>query len=412
VYRFVASDEIDINSISIALLNYLCATKAKERFLIRLNGTKNKEETQDELLEILSLFGIQYDALYYKSQNRKFYHQCAAQLLSSAKAFSCFCTQEQLSSNQNGQYDGRCERLSDEEVLNNESPFTIRIKKPKEPISFTDLIKGEFTYRPQDIDSFVILHQDKTPTNDFATAVDDMLQGVSFVIQNEKELPSIPKQNHIRQSLGYSEKITFASLKSITSEDAQIYQIKWLLNEGFLPQAILNYLLLIYTKAPSKIFTLKEALKWFDFSLIKETPEQFDLEKLRLINAEHLRHLDSTKLGALLDFSGEDFGKIAKLYVDKFPTLKELKPQIHAVFEPKNSIDSLDKEFELLKNSIKNAPFFDDFKEFKTYLQINTKLNEQVFDKLLYKLLTGSQDGPKLEEIYPLIKNYLKEIIR
>jgi glutamyl-tRNA synthetase len=413
MYRFAISplENIDINTFVIALLNYLCAKKENIRFLVRINdGTNVKNQANtDEILDTLASFGINYDALFYQSQNRKFYHQCAAQLLTNAKAFSCFCTDEDLQSNP---YDGKCEKLSNEEVLNNESPFTIRIKKPNESIIITDFFKTKSSFDPQSVDSFIILNHDKSPTNDFATAIDDMLQGVSFVIQNDALSQSIPKQEHIRQSLGYTDKITFASLEPIPCKGGQIYTIKWLLDEGFLPQAIANYLLLLDFKAPCEIFTIQEALEWFDFSSILASKEQFDLERLRQINSKHIGLLDPTYLGALLDFSGEDFGKIAKLFLNQAPTLKELKPLVQAIFAPKIAPIGFENQFQILKKTIQNAKYFEDFTDFKIHLETTTKLEGEDFNKPLYALLVGTHDGPKLEALYPLIKNYLKEIIR
>ena len=138
----------------------------------------------------------------------------ALQLMTQKKAFACFCSDSKLEelkeeSIKKGiafRYDGFCETLSDETVLNTNAPFTVRLKKPDHNIKFTDLLKGDFEYAPFDVDSFIILRQDKTPTYNYACSVDDMLMDISMVIRGEDHVSNTPKQIHIRESLGYTKR--------------------------------------------------------------------------------------------------------------------------------------------------------------------------------------------------------------
>jgi len=130
---------------------------------------------------------------------------------------------------------------------------------------------------------FVIIKSNKLPTNDFANAIDDMSAGVSTIIQDKKHLLSIPRQIHIRQELGFVENIEYAHLPTILEKDenSKQYLVKWLLQEGYLPDAIINYLLTLGYKTPKKIFYLPDAIEWLDISKFSKQSEFFDIEKLK-----------------------------------------------------------------------------------------------------------------------------------
>ncbi|MBF0983635.1 MAG: glutamate--tRNA ligase, partial [Campylobacter sp.] len=190
MYRFAPSPtgDMHIGNLRAAIFNYICSLQDKSGFILRIEDTdtaRNIEGKDQEIIEILKRFGISWQSLYYQSKNLKFHQQFAAKLLSEKKAFCCFCSEEELEAKKQAakdageayRYDGHCEYLNDEEVLNCEKPFTIRLKKPDHALEFTDAIKGHISFEPQNIDSFVIMRADKTPTYNFACACDDMMQG-------------------------------------------------------------------------------------------------------------------------------------------------------------------------------------------------------------------------------------------
>jgi glutamyl-tRNA synthetase len=342
--------------------------------------------------------------VYYQSDNLKFHHQIAADLLSKGKAFSCFCSQETLKekqrkaqeNNQPYRYDGTCETLSNAEVLDNEAPFVIRIKTPH-----------------QTLDNEILLHYDKTPTRVFACAVDDMLQGIGHVIREEDCITDMPMEEHIRHSLGYEADMHYVHVSPLSSHDQEkVPCVTALLEQGFLPEAIANYLLLLGSTPPSEVFTLNEACTWFNLTSLSTSPAHFNKDKLYQLNREHIKRMDEAKLAGVLDFSGEDFGKLAKVYTNEAFTLSELKPRLHAIFSPKPSLEGHEAECDRLFEALENLPYCEDFATFKTMLTEATGLKDASFDTPLRHLLTGALKGPALGEIYPYIKPYLKEIIR
>ena len=427
MYRFAPSPtgDMHIGNLRVALFNFICSQQKKEKFIIRIEDTDKEHNIagkDQEILEMLNLFGITYDEVLYQSENLKFHRQLGSKLLMDGNAFSCFCTSKELEQKKvqskeakiTYQYDGTCKKLTDNEVIANENPFVIRIKEPKKAVQFTDMIKGNMTFEPKDIDDFEILKVDKTPTNNFACAIDDMLHNIGVIIREESHLSNTPKQELIRQYLGYTDKIEYAHLPSILSnsdKEDDISNIKWLLEEGFLPSAIINYLILIGNKTPTEIFTLPQAIEWFDIKNISNEQVRFNLEKLRELNREHIKLLHPLELSKFIGYSSKDIGELAKIYLEEASTINEIKVKIDTIFATKACEDFVE-EFEILKKVAKELPYTKEFEAFKVSLGEKSGLKGEKFLKPLNCLLTGAKSGPNLSDIYPYIKNYLGEIIK
>uniref|UniRef100_UPI004047F948 glutamate--tRNA ligase n=1 Tax=Aliarcobacter sp. TaxID=2321116 RepID=UPI004047F948 len=431
--RFAPSPTEDINiaSLRVAIFNYILSKQLNEDLLIRIEDIDTEkiiEGKDKEIIEILNLFSIEYKSIVHQSDSLKYHQKIALQLMSQKKAFACFCSDDKLNelkekSEKEGKvftYDGFCETLSDETVLNTNAPFTVRIKKPDENIKFIDGIKGEFDFSNLEVDSFTILRQDKKPTYNYACAIDDMIMDISFVIREEKHIVNTPKQIHIRNSLGYTKEINYIHLpiilnaktnKEITKED-NVNSVKHLIDEGFLPSAIANYLVLIGNKTPNEIFTLEEAISWFDIKNISKENVKFDIEELKLINRKHLEIIDEMRLSKILGFADTDIGKLGKLFLKEVSTIKEIKSKIELIFNSKTNYKESSEELSKVKESLQKAPYFDNYNDLKNYIIEQTNLKDENLLKPLRYILTGAIDGPNITDIYPLIKNYLGEIVK
>ncbi|RUM69381.1 MAG: glutamate--tRNA ligase [Sulfurovum sp.] len=432
--RFAPSPtgDMHIGNLRVAILNYLVAQQRKEPFIIRIEDTdklRNIEGKDTEIMQILEKFSLPHESVFHQSEHLHIHQTLAIRLLENDKAFICTCTPEQLEADREAskakkiayRYSGRCEHIDKSQhnaLKASGEPFVLRIKKPNSDIVNHDLIKGDIKTAPNEVDAFVILRADGTPTYNFACACDDMLSGVDFIIRGEDHLSNTPKQKHIQTQLGYEQESTYAHLPIILNtsgkkmskrDDAS--SVKWLLEEGFLPDAIINYLLLLgNSKAPKEIFTLPEAIAWFDIENISKSAAKFDIDKLRFINREHLKKMDDKALSLLFDFADENIGKLAKLYLEEASTTKELKSKIDAIFKAKDFQNEWEKEMMLIKELIQNAPMIDNFDDFKTHIMKESGLKGKSFFKPLRLLLTGAAHGPELSDIYPLIKSYLLEI--
>ncbi|APW65680.1 glutamate--tRNA ligase [Poseidonibacter parvus] len=404
--RFAPSsvESMSLNNLRLAILNYIVAKQLNEDLVIRIediNKKKNIEGKDNEILEILSLFSIDYSRAVHQSDSLKYHQKMAMQLLTQKKAFSCFCgdekleelKQEAIKNNKPYKYDGFCETLSDEAVLEVNAPFTVRIK------SFD-----------KDVDSFIILNHDKSPTYNYACSIDDMLMDISTVIRSNEHEEDTAKQVHIRNLLSYDKEINYIHLPKVSSSINS--SVKYFIDEGFLPSAIANYLVLLGNEVPSEIFTLEDAIKWFDIEKTSKEELLFDIEKLKEINKKHIESMDELRLSKILGFADLDIGKLAKIYLNEVSTIKELKNKIDIVFTSKDKLEGFEEEFLEIKECIKKAPFFETFEDLEKYIKDNTSLEDKSLSTPLRYILTGQKEGPLLSEIYPLIKNYLGEIAK
>ena len=430
--RFAPSPtgDMHIGNLRVALFNYILSVQKNEDLIIRIEDTdkeRNIEGKDQEIIGLLDLFGIKYRDVIYQSENLKYHRAMALQLLHEKIAFNCFCCSNTLEAKREQaktdrkpyRYDDACLSLTPEQTIDNEDSFTVRLRKPDVDVEFADVIKGPMSFKPADIDSFIILRADKSPTYNFACAIDDMIADISMVIRGEDHVSNTPKQIAVRAALNYTKEIEYAHLPIILNESGKkmskrddASSVKWMLEEGFLPAAIINYLILIGNKPPQEIFSLEEALTWFDLSKISKAPAKFDIDKLRFINREHLKLMDDTELSRYVGFADKDIGQLAKVYIDEVSTTKELREKISAIFAEKKMPEEFEEAAATMKEVLLKAPFFEEFNDFKSYIMQETGLKGKNFFKPLRILLSGAEHGPELDVMYPFIKNYLMEIVK
>jgi len=422
--RFASTPgDMRIDELRIALFNYLIAKQRDEDFIVRIEDIdkkKNIEGKDQEIVDILGLFDIEYTQIIHQSQNLKFHAAMALQLLHEKKAFSCFCSDEWLENKQKEaeaankiySYDDACRNLPAELVIDNTAPFTVRIIRPDGPVVVHDKIKDELCFDPDIIDSFVIMNQDKTSTYNFATAVDDMLNDISFVVCSENDIINTPKQIHVRNQLAYEKKIEYAHIPSFEI-NGDVPTVTELLKEGYLPEAISNYLILTGNKTPQEIFTLQEAQEWFNFETMSKSPISFDREMLQHINREHLKIMDPIELSRYVGFADADIGELARVYLNDVYTTRELKEKIAPIFENRENIPETFREsVTTIKEVIITAPYFDEYDAFKKYLFKETGIADENIEIALRILLTNREDGPDIKDIYKYLKNYIGEIVK
>ena len=315
-------------------------------------------------------------------------------------------------------------------------------------ISFIDAIKGECIFSQNEIDSFVIIRDDGVPTYNFACAVDDMIYDISFIIRGEDHTSNTPKQILVHKKLGYTKEIAYAHLpiilndlgKKMSKRESES-SVKWLLAQGFLPKAILNYLLLMGNNPPTEIFTLDEAIEWFDLSQLSKSPVRFDINQLRHINREHLKRLSEKEMAFLLESSsdilanlksksnnGEAFvdslDSLGKIFLEESSTLNEIRAKIERIFTPKAISDDFTQysaEIAVLKNALldlvaQDDECLNDFNALKAKLSESCKIDDKPlkgkgFFMPLRFLLTGAGSGPHLDILYPHLRAHLAEIL-
>ncbi|WP_373002121.1 glutamate--tRNA ligase [Sulfurimonas sp.] len=426
--RFAPSPTSDmhIGDLRVALFNYIVSKQRNEDLIVRIEDTdkeNNIEGKDEEILGLLPLFGIEYTQVIYQSENVRYHSAMALQLVHEKKAFSCFCSPEWLEKKREEakinkkaySYDDACRNLPHELVIDNMNPFTIRLSRPDKAIVINDLVKGEISFEPDAVDSFIIMRQNKTPVYNFACAIDDMLNDISLVIRDEEHMDNTPKQNHIRTSLGYDKKVEYAHLPTIlndSNEKDDLPSVKWLLEEGFLPSAISNYLILIGNKTPQEIFDTKDAIEWFTLDALSKSPARFSIDILRHINKEHLKNMEATELSRYVGFADANIGELAKVYLEEASTTKELKSKIEAIFAAKEIPVEFTKTAKIMTETIKAAPYFEEYDDFKNYIIKESGLKGNNFLEVLRFLLTGTVNGPDVALVYKYLKNYIGEIVK
>jgi len=397
--RFAPSPtgDMHIGDLRIAILNYLVAQQKKENFLIRIEDgdmKRNIEGKDTEIMMILEKFALKHDGVHHQSEHLGIHQNLAFRLLKEEKAFVCKCKDEALESCLKG-----CDSLTKEEyttLRESGETFVVRLKKPTHNIG-------------DKIGSFVILNSESRPTYDFACACEDMLSNINVIIREEEDFIHTLKQKQIKSFLGYENHTEYLHLPSILNGEA--FSVKWLFEEGFVPDAILNYLLLLGNpKAPKEIFTLPEAIEWFNLDTISKRAVKLDMDKLRFINRAHLKMMDDKKLSTIFGFADADIGKLAKLYLEEVSTTNELKVKIGAIFKPKSFDGEWGEQMIIIKDIIADAPYFETFNAFKKHIMDRSGLQEENLFNPLQILLTGTHKSPQLSEIYPFIKSYILEV--
>ncbi|RDU65419.1 glutamate--tRNA ligase [Helicobacter sp. MIT 14-3879] len=433
--RFAPSPtgDMHIGNLRVAILNYIIAKQLKQDFLIRIEDTdknRNIKGKDKEILSLLNLFGLFWDRLVYQSDNFKQHNIIANELIKNNKAFYCYATKEFLEQKkQEAIEQKKAFRYKDSWALvcrdENLNP-SIRLKGASSNIKFYDEIKGECEFNQNEIDSFVIIRDDGVPTYNFACSVDDMLYDINFIIRGEDHTSNTPKQILIRKFIGYDKKIKYAHLPIILNKDGKKMSkrdnessVKWLLEQGYLPKAILNYLLLMGNKTKEEIFTLNEAIKWFDLSKLSKSPVRFDIDQLRYINREHLKRLNEKDMALLLESNDLSIGALGKIYLEESSTLNEIRDKIEKIISKKVIIDEVkiyEDKILLLRGIIiglieNNSDVLNDFNTFKKEVsKISNLKGKELFMPLRF-LLTGALNGPHLNDLYPYLRFYLKDII-
>ncbi len=388
--RFAPSPtgDMDINDLRVAIFNYVLAQQRNDQFLVRIDDTDSKrniEGKDTEIMMILEKFAIKHDRVSHQSEHLGLHQTLAIRLLQEGKAFVCTCSNQCV---------GMCENLDREDyrvMKERAEPFVLRLKSPDD-----------------EVERFVILKSDGMPTANFAAACADMLSNIDFIVCGEDQRHNVSEQTRIKQVLGYEVETAYVYLPMLINDSLLV---KSLFEEGFIPDAILNYLLLIgNSNVPQEIFTLPEAIAWFDIDNVAKSSISFDMEKLRSINREHLKMMEDKELSALFGFADADIGKLAKLYLEEVSTINELEAKIRPIFAPKKFEGAWAEEMRLLAGIIAKAPAFETFDGFKQHIVKESGLQEDNLLRPLTLLFTGLEQAPKLGDVYSFIKSYILEV--
>jgi nondiscriminating glutamyl-tRNA synthetase len=318
---------VHLGNIRTALFNALYAKKQQGTFLLRIEDTdaeRSKNEFTQQLMADMRWLGLDWqegaeingsNAPYFQSQRADIYAHYYNQLEQQNAAYPCFCSPQelsisrklQLSSGRAPRYAGTCAHLTPEEIqrkLDAGLQPTLRFRVPKNTlISFEDVVRGSQRFQGDDIGDFIIRRADGSPAFFFCNAVDDSLMGVSLVLRGEDHLTNTPRQLLILKALNLQTP-DYGHISLIVGDDGSplskrhgSQSLKDLHAQGWLPQAIVNYLARLgHTYTQDHFMSIEELAQYFELSRLGKAPARFDAQQMHHWQQIAVSHLESDAL--------------------------------------------------------------------------------------------------------------------
>lgn len=348
-----------VGNLRTALYEYLIAKSQGGKFVLRIEDTDQEryvEGAVDVIYNTLRLAGLEHDegpdkggdyGPYVQSERKDMYLPYAEQLIESGKAYRCFCSKERLEklaeASEFGGYDRHCRDLSEEEIKANleaGTPYVIRQKMPTDgETTFTDAVFGTITVDNSELQDQILIKTDGYPTYNFANVIDDHTMAITHVVRGSEYLSSTPKYNLLYEAFGW-EIPTYVHLPLIMgkNEDGSVSKLSKrhgstgfedLIKEGYLPEAIINYIALLgwCPKDNQEIFSLKELEEAFFIEGISKSPAVFDYDKLLWFNAEYIKAMSEEEFTSrAMPYYKEVFGDKAMPY-EKFAAILQKRTE-------------------------------------------------------------------------------------
>ena len=395
-----------VGNLRTALYEYLTAKHENGTFVLRIEDTDREryvEGATQVIYDTMKLAGLEHDegpdiggefGPYVQSERLSMYKPYAEKLVEEGKAYRCFCTKERLEALKENApegtgYDRHCRDLSAEEIQKNLDagmPYVIRQKMPLTgSTSYHDLVYGDITFPNEDLDDQVLIKTDGFPTYNFANVIDDHTMGITHVVRGSEYLSSTPKYNLLYDAFGW-EIPTYIHLplimgKSVDEEGNEVISklskrhgstgFMDLINEGYLPEAIINYIALLgwAPKDTREIFSLPELIEAFDINGISKSPAVFDYDKLSWVNQEHIKAMSDEEFlehaKPFYDEAGVDpscYALLAELLKPRIAKFTEITEKLSFIkqygdfelelFEHKKSKSTLESSKQMLEQAI------------------------------------------------------------
>lgn len=397
-----------IGNLRTALYSYLLAKANGGKFIVRIEDTDRErlvDGAVDVILKTLKDTGLTYDegpvvggdfGPYIQSERKDIYKKYAQELVDKGYAYYCFCTKERLDSlHKEGEigagYDRHCRDLSKEEIEKNLAegkPYVIRQKMPLEGVTgYDDAIFGHIETENSELQDQILMKADGFPTYNFCHIVDDHLMGVTHVVRGSEYLTSTPKYVLLYDAFGW-ERPVYCHLPLIMgkNEDGSVSKLSKrhgavsfqdLLKNGYLPEAIVNYLAFLGwcpKDTTEEFFTLDELTKIFDLEGISKAPAVFDYEKLAWYNSHYIKELPLDKF---MEMAKPYYSEELKAYADDERLAAMVQTRISAFPEVNEK-----------------ASFAAELPEFDNQLYVNKK-----------NKTTGEMAEKVLAEVIPVLEN-------
>lgn len=363
--RFAPSPtgSLHLGSVRTALFNWLFARHEGGKFLLRIENTdmtRSKKEHEEGIFKNLEWLGLDWDEKEVRQSDRiAVYEKFLRKLIDDRKAYYCFCTEEELETERQAQlsqglppkYGGRCRAISPEaaEAKLKTTPAVIRFRVPEKKIAFNDLVRGRTEFNVALSGDFIIAKSLMEPLYNFAVVVDDEEMDISHVIRGEDHLSNTPKQIALQEALGF--KIPhYAHLPLILGPDKKKLSKRFVStsideyrNKGYLPESILNFLVLLgwHPLVDREVISVAEMVKEFEIKRVQKAGGVFNEEKLEWLNGHYIKHLPIEDLiGYLAPFLPSEWlhkkafvKKVLEVERERMHTVSDFVPLAKMFFE-------------------------------------------------------------------------------
>ncbi len=444
ITRFAPSPSgpLHIGGARTALFNYLHAKKNNGKFRLRIEDTdkdRNSKESTESIIKALEWLGLNFDdEIVYQTNNKKEHLEVAESLLSRGLAYKCFHDKEFLQRFKSSKKKFHSEWRDKQNNLPSNQDYCIRIKAPlNDSQTLNDKIQGKVLVNANEIDDYIIVRSNGSPTFLLSSAVDDLKMNVSDIIRGDDHLTNSFRQKIIFDFLDY--RPNFAHISLIHNENNQkmskrdnsvsILQYK---ADGFLPEALINYMIRLgWSYGDQEIFSIDFIKKKFSLDKLGKSPAKIDNQKLNFLNNFYIKEMPNEKILNHLKkntekiekpdfFSKRDLLELIDLYKDRSSSLNDIKSNILKLNSIKTSftkeelniLEEFKKYKKIFKDKFSDMVEWNDLNIEKTikdvvkYYDISFKLVAQP----LRLLITGSISGPSIYKIIRILGN--EEIIK
>ena len=303
-----------------ALFSWAYARRHSGAFILRIEDTDLERSTQESVSAILDgllWLGIDWDeGPFFQMQRLARYREVAERLIAAGQAYRCWATKEELETlraeqrarGEKPRYDGRWRPERGLKPPSDRAPV-VRFRTPEAgEVGWTDLVKGPIAFPNAELDDLVLLRADGVPTYNFGVVVDDLDMNITHVIRGDDHVNNTPRQIHIFSALG-KDLPHFAHVPMILGADGErlskrhgAVSVLQYRDEGYLPEALLNYLARLgWSHGDEEIFSKDKFVQWFDLEHVSRSPAQFNPEKLAWINQQYIKAAADERLAALVE---------------------------------------------------------------------------------------------------------------
>ncbi len=295
-----------------ALFSWLYARKSNGKFVLRIEDTdleRSTQESVDAILEGMSWLGLEHDeGPFYQTQRFDRYNEVIDELFTKGHAYRCDCSRERLDALREEQMANKLKPRYDRHCYGKEidpdKPHVVRFLNPDEgSVDVDDMVRGRVVFNNSELDDLIIRRTDGSPTYNLTVVVDDTEMGISHVIRGDDHLNNTPRQINMMKALDLEQPI-FAHLPMILGDDGSrlskrhgAVSVMQYRDNGFLPEALLNYLVrLSWSHGDQEIFSIEEMIALFDVKDVNKSAASFDTDKLLWINQQYIQKLSVDEL--------------------------------------------------------------------------------------------------------------------